>query len=112
MLPGRGVPVCFRIGTLSNCPGTETRWSIARRADVLLKEATGGWVEACDGLILFTGGGELSADVEGEFLAKLDAPLIEGVDVVEEALDGSAVFVKGDELAGGVGSQGVEQEDV
>ncbi|GIX64953.1 serine esterase, putative [Babesia caballi] len=51
------------------------------------------------------------ADVAREHLAQLDAHLVEGVDAPEEALDGDAVLVEGDERADGVGRGLLEEQD-
>src|SRR5690606_20457498 len=46
-------------------------------------------------------GGERGGQVEGHLLAQLDAPLVEGVDAPDGALDEDDVLVEGDELAQG-----------
>src|SRR4051812_309382 len=55
----------------------------------------GGGVEAGDVGALGQGG----FDAPGEDLAELDAPLVEGVDVPDRALDEHLVLVEGDQLA-------------
>ncbi len=47
----------------------------------------------------FPGGFEFGDDALGEDFAELDAPLVEGVDVPEDALGEDAHFVEGDEAA-------------
>src|SRR5437660_12729484 len=48
---------------------------------------------------------DLGDDALGELLAQLDAPLIEGVDVPDDALGEHAVLVEGDQLAERLGRQ-------
>ena len=55
--------------------------------------------------------GEDGAHVLREDFAELDAPLVETVDVVEEALDGDAVLVQREQLAAGVGRERALEED-
>src|SRR6266478_3417127 len=55
---------------------------------------------------------ELRDDALGELLAQLDSPLIEGVDVPDDALGEDAVFVEGDQLAERLGSEAIGHDRV
>ena len=50
----------------------------------------------------FGGGFQFAEDLLGEDFAQLHAPLVEGVDVPDDALGEDAVLVEGDELAEGL----------
>ena len=58
------------------------------------------------------GVGEFLEDLAGEDLAELDAPLVEGVDVPDDALGEDLVLVEGDEGAEGAGGELVGEEGV
>eukprot|EP00639_Heterosigma_akashiwo_P001725 CAMPEP_0194577222 /NCGR_PEP_ID=MMETSP0292-20121207/12074_1 /TAXON_ID=39354 /ORGANISM="Heterosigma akashiwo, Strain CCMP2393" /LENGTH=651 /DNA_ID=CAMNT_0039429529 /DNA_START=282 /DNA_END=2236 /DNA_ORIENTATION=+ len=51
-----------------------------------------------------------AADVRGQLLPQLHAPLVKGVDAPDEALHGRAVLVERDQLAGGVGRELGEEQ--
>lgn len=60
---------------------------------VIIDERVGGGVVACD----FIRRAELGKNDFGELFTKFDAPLIEGVDVPDDALDENFVFVESDQ---------------
>src|SRR3954447_1972095 len=69
-------------------------------------EGGGGGVEAGDVGALGPGG----FDALGEDLAELDAPLVEGVDVPDRALDERLVLVEGDQLTQDRGGERLGQD--
>ena len=74
----------------------------------VINEAVGGAVVGGDGPGFF----ELGEDGLGELLAELDAPLIEGVDVPDDALGENLVLVEGDERAEGARGELGEEDGV
>ena len=79
--------------------------SFALASDVGLKEGAGTGVETLNTCAGLAAGIELGPDLLGQDLAKLDAPLIEGVESPDEALGGGAVLVDGQELTNRKGIQ-------
>ena len=49
-------------------------------------------------------------DLQRQFLAQLDPPLVEAVDAKNDALDKDAVFVKRDDLAQRIGGKLADQQ--
>ena len=77
----------------------------ALATDVGLKEGTGAGVETLNTGTGLAAGIELSPDLLGQDLAKLDAPLIEGVESPDEALGGGTMLVDGQKLPNRKGIQ-------
>lgn len=73
-----------------------------------LDELSGGALVAGGGFAGF----EFGVNIFGEDFAEFDAPLVEGIDVPNGALDEDLVLVEGNELAEGMGGEFGEHEGV